>query len=40
VLEHDGHGRLGVAVYPFVLMRNRSGLDIVHPAPLLAGERP
>ena len=28
VLEHDGHGRLGFATLPFVLMREQTNLDI------------
>ena len=28
VLEHDGHGRLGFATLPFVLMNEGAGLDI------------
>ena len=28
VLEHDGHGRLGFATLPFVLMREHAGLDV------------
>ena len=28
VLEHDGHGRLGFATLPFVLMKEGAGLDV------------